>query len=366
MTYDHSITSNSCHYFKSWEIFQALIRIPHNTHSINSLLSSSHSQTLSQVCLGYGLYPIASSLNHSCVPNIIIKFNQIPQQEDNNHENNNNYNNNNIPIQIELIAFRDIQSNEELTISYGPTGREDVEERRNLLYNQYQFYCSCELCIEQLNEKSSSNSTISHTTTTTTSSSMNSNENYQILEQLKMSLLEIKQQFETINFNSSPNIRKIRKYRESCNSIVFLPLMRLFKENSKKITDNLQNDELNRLIEERNSIEDILCSCNDFMGQISAIIGEYREAIQYIENSINILTKQSKKLNKRKVLNEDDVIILREKVKIVELLFHNQEWKECHKLAYEIRNKLKPFINIDLDEDYQELIGIIYQIENMK
>ena len=75
----------------------------------------------------------------------------------------------------------------------------------------------------------------------------------------------------------------------------------------------------------QNQIEDLFCYCNDFLGQLSGMIGEYKESIEFIQHSIDIMTKSSNQGNIRKLLDEDDIIILREKVKIIELLFHSKE-----------------------------------------
>lgn len=74
--------------------------------------------------VGVGLYPSMSLLNHDCQPNCVMIF-----------EGKTLY----------LRAIKDIQPQEELTISYTDALAPSVE-RRKQLEQQYHFHCTCQLC----------------------------------------------------------------------------------------------------------------------------------------------------------------------------------------------------------------------------
>ncbi|XP_067844728.1 histone-lysine N-methyltransferase SMYD3 isoform X1 [Heptranchias perlo] len=74
--------------------------------------------------VGVGLYPSMSLLNHSCDPNSVIVFEGK---------------------QLQLHAVRQIQADEELTVSYIDV-MATSQERRRQLEKQYCFTCDCNRC----------------------------------------------------------------------------------------------------------------------------------------------------------------------------------------------------------------------------
>ncbi|KAM8894816.1 histone-lysine N-methyltransferase SMYD3 isoform 1-T1 [Spinachia spinachia] len=77
--------------------------------------------------IGVGLYPSLSLLNHDCRPNCVTVF---------------------VGTELQLRAVRDIDPEEELTISYIET-LSSTEERRRQLEDQYHFTCRCQHCDSQ-------------------------------------------------------------------------------------------------------------------------------------------------------------------------------------------------------------------------
>nr|XP_046239789.1 histone-lysine N-methyltransferase SMYD3 [Scatophagus argus] len=77
--------------------------------------------------IGVGLYPSLSLLNHDCRPNCVTVFEGT---------------------KMHLRAVRDINPEEELTISYIET-LSLTEERRRQLEDQYHFTCHCQRCDSQ-------------------------------------------------------------------------------------------------------------------------------------------------------------------------------------------------------------------------
>ena len=77
---------------------------------------------------GVGLYLVSSTLNHDCLPNVKISFNQSSDGG-----------------KIQLVAARDIKKNEELTIKY--VNVKQAERERNIqLHCLYAFKCDCTIC----------------------------------------------------------------------------------------------------------------------------------------------------------------------------------------------------------------------------
>ncbi|KAM9765571.1 histone-lysine N-methyltransferase SMYD3 [Menidia menidia] len=77
--------------------------------------------------IGVGLYPSLSLLNHDCRPNCVMVFEGT---------------------QLKLRAVRDINPEEELTISYIET-LSLTEDRQRQLEEQYHFTCHCQRCQTQ-------------------------------------------------------------------------------------------------------------------------------------------------------------------------------------------------------------------------
>jgi hypothetical protein len=84
---------------------------------------------------GAGLYEVQSMINHSCRPNAEITF-----------KNNTN--------QITIVALEDIQSNQEILISYLDECQlaSSRHSRRKELKQNYLFNCECERCQEEIDQ----------------------------------------------------------------------------------------------------------------------------------------------------------------------------------------------------------------------
>lgn len=85
----------------------------------------------------HGAFPLASrTLNHSCTPNAVPKF--ILRGG--------------YPPTMEVIAISAIRSEEEVTIPYHDPAI-PVKERRQALFTNYNFNCSCALCVWSLDSR---------------------------------------------------------------------------------------------------------------------------------------------------------------------------------------------------------------------
>ena len=125
-------------------IFEILIRLPTNCHSMSSVVGSSKNvntvnhndgnklKTLSveEQRVNISLFMQASAVNHSCAPNATYRY--VSKDC------------------LELVSLSDIAANTEVSISYGPMGGvHTLQNRQKILLHQYLFTCKCNVCIEE-------------------------------------------------------------------------------------------------------------------------------------------------------------------------------------------------------------------------
>lgn len=90
---------------------------------------------LSEVCCvsALAIFPLLSKINHSCLPNVEVQHGLFKE------------------CIVDLVAKRNIEKGEELTVSYINLGLDGTEirttaYRRKLLHSRYLFWCDCLLC----------------------------------------------------------------------------------------------------------------------------------------------------------------------------------------------------------------------------
>lgn len=90
---------------------------------------------LSNLCCvsALSLFPLLSKINHSCLPNVEVQHGKFKE------------------CIVDLVAKRNIQEGEELTVSYINLGLDGTElrttaYRRKILSARYLFWCHCPLC----------------------------------------------------------------------------------------------------------------------------------------------------------------------------------------------------------------------------
>lgn len=84
---------------------------------------------------GSGLYTIQSKINHSCQPNAEVTFDESNSE-------------------LQVVALRDINENEEITISYLDECQlsRSRHSRQKYLQENYLFHCECEKCESQIDD----------------------------------------------------------------------------------------------------------------------------------------------------------------------------------------------------------------------
>lgn len=81
--------------------------------------------------LGIAIYPMLSSINHSCDPNSVLVFTSGYTHQ----------------TTVSLRSIREVSADEQITIPYIDIGNSTIN-RRNELLTQYYFTCYCSRCIE--------------------------------------------------------------------------------------------------------------------------------------------------------------------------------------------------------------------------
>jgi hypothetical protein len=323
-----------------WEIFQTLIRIPHNTHSINSLISSSTDLSLTQNRLGLGLFPVASSLNHSCVPNAFVKF---TRELDSNQSK--------FPYCLELIACTDISPGQELTISYGPTAQQSLLFRNEILCDQYRFLCQCECCVQQRQR-----AVVERAGREDKGEASKGEKNREVngVSQesqgvLRKRLFAMKSQMEACLQSQDSHSPSQRISSILCQ--IQAECLEILRE---------YHSVIERLVPCSCEIEECLCLCYDILGHLSATLSEYQQGIHWIEKAIEIMINPLTSVSERKGYETNDIVILREQMKVIQMLYLGERWRDCDCLATEVQNEMKPFVDCQCDQDYCELQRIIH------
>ena len=269
---------------KCIRVFNILCRLPQNLHGIDSLieLKDSHaefggSSEIRQSRLGIGLFRIGSSINHSCDPNCLIRFDFSRSPKANNIS----------ALKfavIEVIACRDIAVGEECCISYGPIcGRHDRAARQSALKRQYLFTCQCTACM----------------------SGLEAQEEHQLTDAAFMKSIAL------IEFE----ISKTKNNKDI--ALIVAPQSLKFMEDLFDRATGSAMEPRNGAIKEiqKKRITQLRCEYYDYCAYIYAsAMKNYLAAIGYVERCIYLLVSNN-------IYSENDIAVARERVKLAELCY---------------------------------------------
>ena len=136
------------------DFVKVLSRLPLNVHAVTELFTQDQhgllvaTDHLQSRRLGYSLYLHSSSVNHSCVPNAIVRY---PKPTEKYHTQFSGIDNQDIlnllNTNIQIISLTGITKGQEICISYGPVHRKhNFFSRQKILLSQYLFACQCQGC----------------------------------------------------------------------------------------------------------------------------------------------------------------------------------------------------------------------------
>jgi SET domain-containing protein len=83
-------------------------------------------------CVGSGLFETHCCINHSCVPNTVMKIDVDT-----------------VEAEVVIRALTDINKDEEICITYLHEDNMDKQKRQNFLSTNYCFTCTCPKCLHE-------------------------------------------------------------------------------------------------------------------------------------------------------------------------------------------------------------------------
>lgn len=147
---------------KAHQLFQILVRLPLNCHAITTVIESSQSSSsIESRRIAYAAFLSASSVNHSCDPNAIVRYQWSRSSQDHQRHQPTASTQNSITAQqvahsmsIEIVATRSILRDDEIAISYGLlASKQRLSRRQQSLQEQYLFQCRCSACERELSQE---------------------------------------------------------------------------------------------------------------------------------------------------------------------------------------------------------------------
>ena len=317
------------------QIFEVLYRLPHNSHAVSSFDTSVAGGVtmVSQLARFVGIFPVASALNHSCRANAVVRFLHT-------HDDDATF------CRIEVVASREITNSEEICISYGPTAAMSLSTRRSILWNQYLFFCACKLCQQEEKMKMENISTCKAT-----------KHQYDMAKVEGDCIHWVKEMWEKID-----TVRNEISVNMVCPDQVetyhnILKNYQIDVDYQLKILENSETKYRIKMSKPcRRHMTEISYTLCDLMGQVCAQSSNYEEALAHTQRGVDLYKYAHCKLNG---LPEDDIMVSREEMKLIQLLFACEKKEECKLLAQKVIQNLEPFVNVNTDPDYVELLNIM-------
>ena len=256
-----------------WNIFVKLNQIPTNTFAIHSLVTSDEQNSVSAIertKQGIAIFPLCSMINHDCNPNSIVSF-----------EGN----------QIIIRATKNIQQNEEITISYGCTAAKMQKiHRQSLLFQSYYFHCKCSSCEEENDNLSK------YTCLQSNCNGILVNDKRMICnicyKEYNINDIQLKEKQSQQLILLGDNLIQLKRFPEAIQA--FQKCLAIQKEIYPK--ESYENGRL-----------------YDRIAEVFAIVGDFKKASEYCKLSVDIVLKQ---------FGKNSIESANELVKLTELYFN--------------------------------------------
>ncbi|KAM0273219.1 hypothetical protein ACHAQH_008387 [Verticillium albo-atrum] len=97
-------------------------------HPLDDIMRTNSFEVKFQGVSHFALFKDISRINHACKPNAVTRWSQTK-------------------MQMEVIAYHDIQAGEEITISYAPMNLLS-DDRRDMIISSWGFECKCPICAD--------------------------------------------------------------------------------------------------------------------------------------------------------------------------------------------------------------------------
>lgn len=342
-------------------VFNILRRLPHNTHAISTIQSSpvdtSSDSTpvtvVSQRARGIGIFSIASSLNHACDANTVVKF----------HVCDGNDIIDKSQCYLELVASRDIQPGEELCLSYGPTPVMAAVSRQRILWEQYTFLCQCRLCLNYKKNEQTLDYDEQGDPKQNKLKSFDQKNDGSIAELEKSFIPWVRNVWNNID-NINLRISDEHHTTSPIQLKSYLgSVQQLLNEIESKIKEaSAAEIYFGSTLSEscKRHFDNIHHTLTDLMGEICVYLQDYPVALTYAQQGVQLYMKM---YCAEKGLPIDDILVSREEVKVIQLLQACGKTKECVTLAEKVLRNMKPYVDVHRDPDYLDVQYIVESLQ---
>ncbi|KAJ0004018.1 hypothetical protein NQD34_010232 [Periophthalmus magnuspinnatus] len=285
------------------------------------------------------LFPTLSFLNHSCCPNTSLAFTTGASASPGSDLATDFTGNANREITATIRAAKVIAPGQEILHCYGPhSSRMKTQERRRLLFEQYNFQCQCEACTLQQDEQERVE-----------------DEENTILHEAKLQCAKCKTAFKKISKNRESGFvcSKCGHFVSGSEVDQKLQEIRVNLERAVQLMERDKPDEALRLLKQTQvHCGWILSDTHPLQGELEdatarafATMGDWAKAAVHLERSVTAISSQ---------FGEDSIELGRQLFKLTQLHFNGGARKAALSVIPKVRQLLRLHCGPECDE-LQEL-----------
>lgn len=338
-----SLYTNECYssvVLDSEHTFKLLRRIPTNIHAIFDIMSESspREEIVEQKRVGFGLFSLASAMNHSCQPNASLRYHFIRGHKD-------------LDVVLEVIALKSIGSASEVNVSYGPmVGSHQYNARQEFLRHHFLFECRCDACAHDLSQQSlNSNKNINNDIAKSLGRLSTWNDGVRKINEVVTMLLT----------DQSNDLSGIENYMITS----LLPCRNDLINLASELFGNFEFiDDLKRNIKDKYSSTSfehglyrefaaLMSTVLDLEARLLAHLGKFTESARQVNRAIGLMISAG-------LYAADDVAIGREEVKLAQLFINSGNTLHADKVARRALGILRLVVS-EMDPDYIESACIV-------
>ncbi|KAK7925748.1 hypothetical protein WMY93_008058 [Mugilogobius chulae] len=260
-------------------------------------------QSSREIRIATALFPVLSFLNHSCCPNTSLAFTAGATANPGTDAFKDFTENANRGVTATIRAAKAISPGQEIFHCYGPhSGRMKTQERRRLLFEQYNFQCQCEACTLQPDKKEKDDA-----------------EENTIQYETKLQCAKCKTRFK--DKESGFVCSKCNQFVSSAELDHKLQEIRVSLETAVQLMERDKPDEALRLLKQTQMhCESLLTETHSLQGELEdatarafATMGDWGNAAVHLERTLTAIGSQ---------FGEDSIELARQLFKLTQLHFN--------------------------------------------
>ncbi|XP_055004910.1 SET and MYND domain-containing protein 4 isoform X2 [Boleophthalmus pectinirostris] len=301
--------------------------------------ATSSVQSSRELRIATALFPTLSFLNHSCCPNTSLAFTTGTSASPGPDLANDSTENANHGVTATIRAAKVISSGQEIFHCYGPhSSRMKTQERRRLLFEQYNFQCQCEACTLQQGEKEQADA-----------------EENTILHEAKLQCTKCKTALEKSSKDRESGFvcSKCSHFLSSSEVDQKLQEIRVNLERAVQLMERDKPDEALRLLKQTqvhcgwilSDIHPLQGELEDATARAFATMGDWGNAAVHLERSTTVIGSQ---------FGEDSIELGRQLFKLTQLHFNGGARSAALSVIPKVRRLLRLHCGPECDE-LQEL-----------